>query len=32
MISDYKSKKDIDEGFDLKIKSSKISTKAKYGW
>jgi len=32
MISDYNSKKDIDEDLDFKIQSSKPSTRQKYGW
>lgn len=32
MISDYKSQKDMDEDIDFKIKSSKLSTRQKYGW
>jgi len=32
MVADYKSKKDADEDFEFKIKSSKVSTRQKYGW
>ena len=32
MISDYKADREINEDYDLKIKSAKLSAKQKYGW